>query len=164
MCWNMDSCLLAGNEAASTCCSHSRAWSCSLVNKIPVRIGLLRRKGMELVLLGFFPIYLPIRLAASKIQLTFQRTSSCWGWRSLKSLVLSLKIVNATQIHSAPWFCNFVEPGLEVEENKDFLTNITIKLFGFLYELYEQSFLKFSQVVTHYFFFFFFSSANIIHI
>lgn len=110
----VDSCLPVGIEAASTCCFHYMAWSCSLVNKIPAERGLLRRKGVELILLGFFPIYLPVRLTASKIQLTFQRTSSCWGWSSLKSLALSLRIVNATQIHLAAQFSNLLKPGLKV--------------------------------------------------
>lgn len=51
----MNSCLLAGFEAASTCCSHFKVWSCSQVNKIPAGRGLLIRKGVELVLLGIFP-------------------------------------------------------------------------------------------------------------
>lgn len=34
--------------------------------------------------------------------------------------------------------------------NKNFVTNTTVQLFGFLYKLYDQSFLKVSQtVITH---------------
>lgn len=51
----VDSHLPVGIEAASTCCFHYMAWSCSLVNKTPAERGLLRRKGVELILLGFFP-------------------------------------------------------------------------------------------------------------